>query len=390
MRDNAATIAKKLGKPLEVKWILDLRDFDGLPYSDRFTKNFEDILQDPEVKVVAEVMGGIHPAYEFTKALLESGKSVVTSNKALVAEKGAELLKIAKAHHVNYFFEASVGGGIPILHPMYDCLAANEIVEVAGILNGTTNFILTKMIKENTSFADALKMAQELGYAERDPSADVEGGDAARKISIMASIASGKHVYPEYVPTEGITNLTLTDVAYAAAWGGVIKLIGYYKKLSDQKMECMVCPAWISNDSQLAHVQDVFNAILVRGNAVGDTLFYGAGAGKRPTASAVVSDMIDAASMSDNCSFLYWEDSDQNPILSDKEAVHAYYMLFETTEKDAVLAKLGDVTVLSRENQPEKELAVVTKAMTGAEADKLVSALEPAAKLLNKIRVLPY
>ena len=247
--NNASTISKKLGKDMEVKRILDLRDFEGLSYSDKFTKDFNDILNDEEIGVVAEVMGGVHPAYEFTKALLESGKSVVSSNKALVAAKGADLLATAKANHVNYFFEASVGGGIPVIHPLYDCMSANEIVEIAGILNGTTNFILTKMIKDGMSFADALALAQQLGYAERDPSADVEGEDAARKICIMSSIACGKHVYPEYISNEGITKLTLKDVAYAESWGGVIKLIGYYKKLADGKMECMVCPAFISDES---------------------------------------------------------------------------------------------------------------------------------------------
>ncbi len=392
--NNASNIAKKLGKELDVKKILDLRDFDNLAYKDRFTKDFNDILQDNEIKVVAEVMGGIHPAFEFTKALLESGKSVVSSNKALVAAKGAELLKTAREHHVNYFFEASVGGGIPVIHPMYDCLAANEITEIAGILNGTTNFILTQMIKENTSFADALAMAQKLGYAERDPRADVEGEDAARKICIMASIASGKHVYPEYISNEGITNLTLTDVAYAENWGGVIKLIGYYKRAENGKSECMVCPAFISDDSQLAHVNDVFNAILVRGNATGDVLFYGKGAGKLPTASAVVSDMIDAAAMEDNCSFLYWEDSDHNELLAADEAKHEYYMLFDAANTDKLMEKtkelLGNVKVLSRENQPKNEVAFITPLIAGKDAANFVASVEPAGTLLNKIRVLEY
>lgn len=392
--NGAATISRKLGKDLVVKRILDLREFPELSYWDRFTKDFNDILNDDEIKVVAETMGGVHPAFEFTKALLEKGKSVVTSNKALVAAKGAELLKTAKEHHANYFFEASVGGGIPVIHPMYDCLAANEITEIAGILNGTTNFILTKMIKENTSFADALAMAQKLGYAERDPRADVEGEDAARKICIMASIACGKHIYPEYVSNEGITKLSLTDVAYAENWGGVIKLIGYYKKLADGRMECMVCPAFISQDSQLAHVQDVFNAILVRGDATGDVLFYGKGAGKLPTASAVVSDMIDAAAMNDTCTFLYWEDNAENPVVSASEAVHSYYMLFDTKEADKLLAaakeQLGAVTVLSRENQPENEIAFMTPAISGEKAEQFAAAVEPSAVLVNKIRVLEY
>lgn len=394
IQKSAAVIAQKLGRELEVKRILDLRDFSDLTYSDRFTKDFNDILNDDEIKVVAEVMGGIHPAYEFTKSLLEAGKSVVTSNKALVADKGAELLKIARAHHVNYFFEASVGGGIPVIHPIYDCLAANEITEIAGILNGTTNFILTKMIKENVSFSDALALAQQLGYAERDPKADVEGEDAARKICIMASMACGRHIYPEYISKEGITKLSLIDVAYAADWGGVIKLIGYYKKLADGYMECMVCPAFISSDSQLAHVQDVFNAILVRGSATGDVLFYGKGAGKLPTASAVVSDMIDAAAMEDNCSFLYWEESSESPVLPVDKAVHSYYMLFNAQESDKLLKlageRFGSITRLTRADAEECEIAFVTPAVTGEEAERFVSEAEPYAALLNKIRVLQY
>ncbi len=392
--NNASTISKKLGKDMEVKRILDLRDFEGLSYSDKFTKDFNDILNDEEIGVVAEVMGGVHPAYEFTKALLESGKSVVSSNKALVAAKGADLLATAKANHVNYFFEASVGGGIPVIHPLYDCMSANEIVEIAGILNGTTNFILTKMIKDGMSFANALALAQQLGYAERDPSADVEGEDAARKICIMSSIACGKHVYPKYISNEGITKLTLKDVAYAESWGGVIKLIGYYKKLADGKMECMVCPAFISDESQLAHVSDVFNAVLVRGNATGDVLFYGKGAGKLPTASAVVADMIDAAAMKDTCNFLSWEDSSESSVIPAEDAVHAYYMLFETEASDALLetlrGALGEVKVLKVKDAAENELAVVTPRMSGKAAEELVAAVEPSGKLLNKIRVLNY
>ena len=213
IHENQESIIRRAGQPIEVKRILDLRDFDGLPYRDKFTKNFDDILNDDEISIVVEVMGGVSPAFEFSVASLKKGKSVVTSNKELVAAKGAQLLKIARENNCNYFFEASVGGGIPIIRPMHMCLAANEIDEIAGILNGTTNFILTKMIKEGTSFDEALKTAQDLGYAERNPAADVEGYDACRKICILASLAFGRHVYPEYVHTEGITKITLEDVA---------------------------------------------------------------------------------------------------------------------------------------------------------------------------------
>ena len=226
---HAENIAKRAKEEICVKKILDLREFPDSPYADKFTKSFDEILNDPEIRVVAEVMGGLHPAYEYTKQLLEAGKSVVTSNKELVARKGAELLAIAQKKNVNYLFEASVGGGIPIIRPISQCLAANDVQAIAGILNGTTNFILTKMIREQMTFSDALALAQKLGYAERNPAADIEGQDACRKICILASLAFGRHVYPEQVHTEGITQITLADVDYAESWGGVIKLIGQVK-----------------------------------------------------------------------------------------------------------------------------------------------------------------
>ena len=228
------SIARRADVEIHVKHILDLRDFPGLPYSHLFTKDFGVILNDPDVKIVVEVMGGLEPAFSYVKACLENGKSVVTSNKELVATKGAELLAIAKKNNLNFLFEASVGGGVPIIRPISQCLAANEVGEIAGILNGTTNFILTKMIRDHMAFDDALKLAQQLGYAERDPSADVEGADACRKICILASLAYGTHVYPSQVHTEGITKITLEDVAYAEAWGGVIKLIGQVKMLRER------------------------------------------------------------------------------------------------------------------------------------------------------------
>ena len=294
LTSHAASIAKRAKEEIHVKYILDLKEFPGLPYSDRFTKDFNVILNDPEVQIVVEVMGGLHPAYDFVKACLENGKSVVTSNKELVAQKGAELLAIAQANNLNFLFEASVGGGIPIIRPISQCLAANDVTEIAGILNGTTNFILTKMIREQMNFEDALKLAQQLGYAERNPSADVEGLDACRKICILASLAFGTHVYPDSVYTEGITKITLQDVDFADVWGGVIKLIGSVKKLENGQVHIMVCPMFVHRGSQLASVDDVFNGIMVRGDATGDVVFYGKGAGKLPTASAVVADVIDA------------------------------------------------------------------------------------------------
>ena len=307
---HANSISKRAKEDIHVKRILDLREFPGLPYSDCFTKDFQEILNDPEIKIVVEVMGGLEPAFSYVKACLENGKSVVTSNKELVAQKGAELLALAQKNNLNFLFEASVGGGIPIIRPISQCLAANEMTEIAGILNGTTNFILTKMIREHMAFDDALALAQKLGYAERDPSADVEGIDACRKICILASLAFGSHVYPDSVHTEGITAITKEDVGYAGAWGGVIKLIGEVKKLENGRIHIQVAPMFISRESQLANVDDVFNGILVRGDATGDVVFYGKGAGKLPTASAVVADVIDCVRhLKSDRKILYWEDA---------------------------------------------------------------------------------
>ena len=230
-------IAKRAKEEIGIKYILDLREFPDSPFADKFTKSFDDIVNDPEVRVVVEVMGGLHPAFEYSMRCMEAGKSVVTSNKELVATKGAELLKVAQEKNVNFLFEASVGGGIPIIRPISQCLAANDVIEIAGILNGTTNFILTKMIHDSMDFQDALALAQKLGYAERNPAADVEGADACRKICILASLAFGRHVYPEQVHTEGITNISLADVEYAEQWGGVVKLIGRVKQMESGKLQ---------------------------------------------------------------------------------------------------------------------------------------------------------
>lgn len=304
---NSQSIAKRAADDINIKYILDLRDFPDSPLADRFTKDFEVIAADPDVRIVVECMGGLNPAYTFVKRCLESGKSVVTSNKELIAAKGQELLTIAKDNNLNLLFEASVGGGIPIIRPIVQCLAANEISEIVGILNGTTNFILTKMIREGMSFDDALKMAQELGYAERNPSADVDGIDTCRKIAILSSLAFGRHVPPELISTEGITAITLNDVKYAEKWGGVIKLIGRVVRREDGTVLPSVYPAFIPHFSQLSSVDDVFNAILVRGDAIGDVMFYGRGAGKLPTASAVVADVVDCVKHFVSRKYLYWE-----------------------------------------------------------------------------------
>lgn len=392
---NKHSIESKAGQPMEVKYILDIRDFPNLPYSDRFTKDFQVILNDPEISVVAEVMGGLSPAFDYVKSLLEHGKSVVTSNKELVAAKGAQLLHIAREHNVNFFFEASVGGGIPIIRPMHQCLAANEISEIAGILNGTTNFILTKMIHDQMGFDEALKMAQQLGYAERNPAADIEGHDTCRKICILASLAFGSHVYPNTVHTEGITKLTLEDVAYAEDWGGVIKLIGRARRRPDGTLSAGVFPAFIGEHSQLANIDDVFNGVLIRGDATGDVVFYGRGAGKFPTASAVVADMIDVAKANTTSKSLCWEDSDGNQVV-DIETVPFSFYLRLTSPRDesfpaAVKALIPEAGELHRKNQPADEWAFVTPAMPEQELKKLLDELlRPGDKLLTRIRILDY
>ncbi len=291
-------IEKALGKEIEIKYILDLRDFPDSPFGSLITHDFNVILNDPEISVVAEMMGGSHPAYDFTKSLLLAGKSVVTSNKEVVSTFGVELLSIAKEKGVRYLFEASVGGGIPIIRPMINDLAANEILKVDGILNGTTNFILTKMKNEGLNFADVLAEAQRLGYAEANPSADVDGVDAARKIAILGAIAGGKLVDPKKIPAKGIREVTVDDMKVAKALDCSLKLIGHYEKDEDGKILIYVAPHLVPLESPLAAIDDVFNGIMVEGNMLGTSLFYGRGAGKLPTASAVCSDILDAATTS--------------------------------------------------------------------------------------------
>lgn len=326
MINHADRTQKAAHTPLNVKYILDLRDFEGLPYSDRFIKEFGIILNDPEVKIVAEVMGGINPAYDFVKKCLEAGKSVVTSNKELVAAKGAELLKIAAENNVNFLFEASVGGGIPIIRPMSQCLAANEITEIRGILNGTTNYILNKMIVDNMNFDDALTLAQKKGYAEKDPAADIEGHDACRKICILASLAFGKHVYPEWVETEGISDISLDDVEAADSFGCVIKLIGSAKRLKNGKITAAVRPTLVSRECILSGVNGVFNAITVTGDETGDVMFYGKGAGKNATASAVVADIIDCAKHLDTRKYVFWDEGERSFVESHSDEEERFFV----------------------------------------------------------------
>ena len=292
LTQNKKIIESKLGKEVNIKYILDLRDFPGNPFEKLVVHDFNIIVNDPSVSVVAEMMGGSHPAYDFSKACLEAGKSVVTSNKEVVANFGSELLEIAREHNVAYLFEASVGGGIPIIRPMCNDLSSNNITEINGILNGTTNYILTKMMNEGADFADVLKDAQDKGYAERNPAADVEGLDAARKIVILAALAFGKAVSPNDISVEGITNITTEDVEIAASFGYAIKLIGHAEMI-DGKILAMVSPRLIPHTNPLSSINDVFNGILLGADMVGQVMFYGPGAGKLPTASAVCADIVD-------------------------------------------------------------------------------------------------
>ena len=378
--NHEESIEKRAKEKIHIKYILDVRDFPDNPLCDRFIKSFDTVLNDPEIRVVAEVIGGITPAYDYVKRLLLAGQSVVTSNKELVAKKGAEVLKIAQEQNVNFLFEASVGGGIPIIRPISQCLAANEVIEIAGILNGTTNFILTKMIKEQMNFDDALSLAQKLGYAERNPAADIEGHDACRKICILSSLAFGKHVYPEQVHTEGITKITLEDVEYADAWGGVIKLIGQVKKLQSGKIEVVVEPMFISGESQLSSVDDVFNGILVRGDATGDVVFYGKGAGKLPTASAVVADIIDCVKHFKARKYLYWEDGGENYVEPYEESVVSVYLRAFSEDPGAALKEadkaFGGVKRLHRAEEQENELAFITPELPVKEIKEIVSGLQ--------------
>lgn len=392
IESNSESILRRAGQEIEVKRILDLRDFDDLDYSYKFTKNFDDIINDDEISIVVEVMGGISPAFEFVSEALKRKKSVVTSNKELVAAKGGELLRLAKENNVNFFFEASVGGGIPIIRPMHLCLAANEIDEIAGILNGTTNFILTKMIKEQMDFDTALKLAQDLGYAERNPSADVDGHDACRKICILASLAFGKHIHPENVYTEGITKITLEDVDYADDYNCVIKLIGQAKRrFNDDKIECMVSPAFVKSTSQLANINDVFNGVLVRGNATGDVVFYGKGAGKLPTASAVVADVIDASKQSSTSKSLTWAECSENMVVDYKETETCFFVRANAENKQSLENAFPNAFFLSRKGQPANEYGFVTEKISEASMEEKLSALSKEnIEILSKIRIVDY
>ncbi len=372
---------------VNVKYILDLRDFPGLSYSDKFVKDFNVILNDDSVRVVAEVMGGINPAYDFVKKCLEKGKSVVTSNKELVAAKGAELLKIAAENNANFLFEASVGGGIPVLRPISQCLAANEITEISGILNGTTNYILNKMIVENMDFDSALALAQKKGFAEKNPAADIEGHDACRKICILAALAFGKHVYPEQVKTEGITDITLDDVEYADSFGCTIKLIGHAKRLGNGKITASVRPTLVSRDCILSGVNGVFNAIMVKGDETGDVMFYGKGAGKEATASAVVADILDCVKHLDTRKYVSWEEGSADYVDNSSDEPARLFVLLSGDDFDGLVSEVENAFpgVSCVKNKFRNETAFLTNAEEPSETLKKLAAFKNirSRKILN-------
>ena len=375
LTQNKSIIEKKTGKEVNIKYILDLRDFPGNPFENKVVHDFNVILNDPEVSVVAEMMGGSHPAYDFSKAALEAGKSVVTSNKEVVANFGAELISIAKAHNVAYLFEASVGGGIPIIRPMCNDLASNNIQEISGILNGTTNYILTKMMTEGAAFADVLKDAQDKGYAERNPAADIEGLDAARKIVILAALAFGKAISPNDIHVEGITSITTEDVKVAESLGYAVKLIGHAKK-TDKGILAMVSPRLIPFSNPLSSINDVFNGILLDGDMVGQVMFYGPGAGKLPTASAVCGDIVDIVS--------HIENGIKLPDYAVAEAVdsadfnsYACERIFICDDADALYSLLDGRSDIQKYKVCGKA-TVIASSMTETEAEEIISKLSGA------------
>ena len=359
--ENAKQIERKLGEPLQVKAIL-VRHFKDGPYRQLMTDDFRKIEEDESIRVVVETIGGVEAAYEYTKRALQAGKHVVTANKQLVAERGCELLELARKKNVSYLFEASVGGGIPVLHPLTQCMAANRIDEVYGILNGTTNYILSRMVRTGAFFSDALREAQAKGYAEADPTADVEGIDAGRKICILADLAFGYQVDPAVVPMEGISHLSLRDVKIAQRAGYRIKLLGRAVRMPGGGRTAYVAPHLIPEDNPIANVEDVFNAVMIRGNATGDVMFYGKGAGELPTASACVADVMECLQASPRREEIGWS-ADPTGFVDPAQLRTHYYFRIEGSLTDAAMA-FGQVEVLSEDG----ETAFLTDAISGQDA----------------------
>ena len=375
---NKEKIAKRSGEAVEVKYILDLREFPGDPMEDKIVHDYQTIVDDPEIGIVVETMGGVEPAFTFVKAMLEAGKQVATSNKNLVAAKGAELIKIAREHNVNFQFEASVGGGIPIIRPLNKCLTADEIEEITGILNGTTNYMLTKMANEGADFDEVLKDAQEKGYAEKDPTADIEGHDPCRKIAILTSLVCGQQVDFEDIHCEGITKISAIDFKYAKSMGRSIKLLASSKKVGES-FSCMVAPFMLSQEHPLCGVNDVFNGIFVHGNVLGDAMFYGSGAGKLPTASAVVADVVDMVKHQNTNIYIDWK-SEKIELLDYKDNVNTFFVR-TTSDQTTIAAAFGDVTYTQK--VADGEIGFTTEAMTEAEFEEKSAKIE----VVNRIRL---
>lgn len=375
----------------EVKYILDIRDLSDKPYASKVVRDINVIINDPEVEVVVETMGGVEPAFTFCTECMNAGKSVVTSNKQLVAEKAEELFETAEKNNVCFRFGASVCGGIPVIRTLFTGMAADETESFAGILNGTTNFILTKMIDEKMSFDAALRLAQELGYAEKDPTADIEGFDACRKTAILASIAFGKHIRPDEIHTEGITKITLEDAAYAENYGAVIKLLGRASKRADGKINAMVSPVFVKKESLISGVNGVFNALSVTGKKVGEIMLYGQGAGKDATASAVMADVLDCARDKKFTPVYSWKKGTGADVADYLEAKVSLYIRGYSKNKKSALADIresfGGVKLLSRDNAPENEIAFVTGCDTEAALRETLAGLKdfaPASVIRNR------
>lgn len=376
---NRNSIAKRAGAEIVVKYVLDLRDFPGDPIQEKIVHDYQTIANDPEVQIVVETMGGVEPAYMFVKAMLEAGKHVTTSNKALVAAKGAELIALAKEKNVNFMFEASVGGGIPIIRPLNSSLTADEIEEITGIVNGTTNYMMTKMSEEGLEFDDVLKDAQAKGYAEKNPTADIEGYDACRKIAILTSLVCGQQVDFEDIHTEGITKISATDIKYAKAMGRAIKLLASSKKVGEGYV-AMVAPFLLPQTHPLYSVNGVFNAIFVHGNVLGDAMFYGSGAGKLPTASAVVSDVVDMAKHLDVNIAVEW--SSKKLELVDYKNLENRYFVRTTADKAAVEKAFGEVAYVAVEGV-SGELGFITESMSGDEYERRAAELGDVIQMIR-------
>ena len=381
---NQESINKKAGEDINIKYVLDLRDFPGDPVEKVLVHDYDTILNDPSVEIIVEVMGGIKPAYTFVKQALEAGKSVCTSNKELVAKYGPELLTIAREKNINFLFEASVGGGIPIIRPLNSSLTADEIIEISGILNGTTNYILSKMAAEGWEFEDALHKAQELGFAERNPEADIEGYDACRKIAILSSLAFGNHVDFEDIFTEGISKISAKDIEYANKMDLSIKLLASSKR-DGNNFYAMVTPVLIDRTHPLYSVNDVFNAILVKGNVIGDVMFYGSGAGKLPTASAVVADVVDAAKHRNRNIMSFWS-SKKLELTSTEHAACKFFVRVKGSQSellDQIKASFGEVKVIALDSLTD-EFGFVTTQMTEKEYKEAAQNFE---QIISMIRV---